>query len=271
MLKLATIMAVYDGDSPEGFRAAIDSVLNQKFSERVNSRVYLAVDGPVSEELEEQICSVEPQLHRVIRIMNNGGLANALNTLICHLEDEQFVFRMDADDLSLPTRYPCQLAYFAIGSNIDVLGTNIIEVDCRAKKRREVKFARNSREARERLGWRAPVAHPTVCFRRHVLNTTKGYPDVLYNEDIALWFRCAEFGFAFGNVQEALYEFTIDEGFWKRRSLQKAFGEWRCYVLGGLRIDGLSWKILLPTIRLILRLSPRWFQKWAYNSRLRRV
>lgn len=264
-------MSVYGGDSPENFRTAIESVLDQKFTKFVNSRVYLAIDGPVSAELEEQIRSVEPRLHRVIRIMNNGGLANALNTLICHLEDEQFVFRMDADDVSLPTRYQCQLDYFAIASNIDVLGTNIIEVDCGAKMRREVKFARGSREARERLGWRAPVAHPTVCFRRHVLTTTKGYPNVPFNEDIALWFRCAELGFIFGNVQKPLYQFTIDEGFWKRRSLQKAFWEWRCYVLGGFRLDGLSWKLLLPTIRLILRLSPLWLQKWAYKSKFRRV
>lgn len=266
MEKIATIMSVYRGDNPVDFRAAIESVLNQEFDRPIDSRVYLAVDGPISDLLAREVSAIESRLHCTIRIEKNGGLANALNNLIGLLEEERFVFRMDSDDQSEPNRYQAQLDYFSRRPEIDILGTDIVEVHCDPRKNRLVRFSRNPQEARDRLYWRVPVAHPTVCFRRQVLDAVGGYPDVPSNEDIALWFRCAELGFSFDNVPEPLYKFKIDDQFWKRRSIKKAFGEWRCYISGGIRVNGASWKLILPTGRLALRLLPRWMQKRAYAS-----
>ena len=228
------------------------------------------MDGPVPQALACVIDAVEPRLYRVVRIEKNDGLANALNTLIGQLEDESFVFRMDADDLSDPKRYQAQLDHFTKAPDIDILGTDIVEVDSEAGMRRVVTFSRNPQEARDQLHWRVPVAHPSVCFRRDVLNAVGGYPDVPFNEDVALWFRCAELGFVFGNVAQPLYLYRIDDRFWKRRSYAKAFWEWRCYVEGGMRLNGLSWKLILPTVRLLTRFFPNWLQRKVYNSRLRR-
>lgn len=270
MKKIATIMAVYHADDPSDFRTALDSVLAQQFTNPVESRIYLAVDGPVPEELEVELNNVEPLLHRLVRLDRNRGLAHALNSLISRLEDEEFVFRMDADDLSMPTRYQSQLEFFNRSPEIGILGTDMVEFDRVDGNQRTVSFSRDPEQARDWLHWRVPVAHPTVCFRRNVLNDVGGYPEVPYNEDIALWFRCAEQGYMFGNVPEPLYRFKIDERFWSRRSAEKAFWEWRCYTIGGMRLHGLSWKLFLPTVRLALRLSPKWLQKWAYGSSIRR-
>lgn len=118
-------MAVYRGDDPIEFRAAVNSIVTQKFTAPVDSRIYLAVDGPVPEALSREIDSIEPELYRVVRIKVNGGLANALNTLIGELDDECFVFRMDADDRSEPERYQIQLDYLAKATKVDILGTDI--------------------------------------------------------------------------------------------------------------------------------------------------
>lgn len=262
-------MAVYRGDDSENFRGALESVLAQELSTEVESRIYLAVDGAVPDEIDREISILGSRIHRVIRIEDNAGLANALNVLIKCLEDEEFVFRMDADDLSRPRRYQVQLDRLKQAPHIDILGTDIIEVNTATGMKREVRFARNPQEAREHLFWRVPVAHPTVCFRRHVLEKVGGYPNVRNNEDIALWFRCAELGFTFDNVHQPLYEFNIDDGFWRRRGVSKAYLEWRSYIEGGVRLDGWSWKLVLPTARLLMRLSPRWLQKWVYKSSIR--
>lgn len=270
MDKIATLIAVYCNDTPANFCASVNSIIAQKFSRPIESRIYLAVDGPIPDSLEREINAFGTQIFRVVWIEKNGGLANALNTLIDQLEDEIFIFRMDADDLSKPMRYQAQLDYLVKAPDVDILGTDIEEIDFETGSQHITKFARNCQEARNRLSWRVPVAHPTVCFRRNVLNTVGGYPNIPFNEDIALWFRCAEFGFNFDNVPEPLYQFRIDEAFWKRRNASKAFWEWRCYVTEGTRLNGPSWKLVLPTIRLAMRLSPRWLQKWAYQSKFRR-
>lgn len=270
MTKIATLMAVYHGDNPRDFRAAIDSILAQNLEESVVSRIYLAIDGPVPDPLNREIQEVERHLFKIVRQNENKGLANALNSLISLLNDEQFIFRMDADDISMATRYQSQLHYLNQNPEIDILGTDMFEFDPKHGTRRVTKFSRSPDEARNRLCWRVPVAHPTVCFRRHVFDCINGYPNVPHNEDIALWFLCAQQGYSFGNVPEPLYQFKVDEKFWNRRSIQKAFWEWRCYTLGGLELDGLSWKIFLPSLRLALRLSPKWLQRRAYESRIRR-
>ncbi|WP_334062893.1 glycosyltransferase [Limimaricola cinnabarinus] len=270
MRKIATLISVYNGDNPKDFRAAVESVLAQQFSTEVQSRIYLAVDGPVSADIDEEIIDLEPQLYRVHRIKENSGLASALNLLIRNLEDEDFIFRMDADDISRPARYETQINYLLQKEEVDILGTDIVEIDTDTGTHREVKFARTPQEARDRIYWRVPVAHPTVCFRRRAIDKIEGYPDKKNNEDIALWFRCVELGLTFDNVHEPLYEFKIDRNFWERRSTSKAIEEWRCYVEGGRRLEGISWKWFFPTARLIMRLSPSYFQKLIYNSRIRR-
>lgn len=263
-------MAVYHGDDAKSFRSALDSVIYQEFREPLEARVYLAVDGPISEKLEAELEQVEKLLFCLVRLEKNSGLASALNALISRLEDEEFVFRMDADDVALRDRYQKQLDYLTEKPDIDILGTDIWEVDSQNGSRRCVCFSRGPEEARKNLIWRVPVAHPTVCFRRVVLDTVVGYPNVVFNEDIALWIECSKLGFKFDNVPEPLLEFNVSNNFWYRRSISKSIQEWKCYTYGGWQLNGLSWRLILPTLRLGLRFAPHWLSKLAYSSRLRR-
>lgn len=136
--------------------------------------------------------------------------------------------------------------------------------------RRLVNFARSHEDAVRKIHWRVPVAHPTVCFRRSVLQTLGGYPPTPMNEDVALWFECIAHGFKFGNLQEPLLDFTVSESFFKRRGSKKAFGEFLVYTRGIWKIFGLTWKYIIPMIRLVFRLLPTSLQKQGYQSNFRR-
>lgn len=260
-------MSVYRGDDPQLLSAALDSVLAQRFTQSVTSRIYLAVDGPVSDDLDRVIAERAGSIHCLARMERNAGLANALNTLIARLQDEAFVFRMDADDLSLPTRYQTQLNRLAADTEVDILGTDIIEVDEVSGQQRQVRFARDHEDAMAQLCWRVPVAHPTVCFRREVLRQIPAYPSTGTNEDIAMWFLCAKAGFRFANVHEPLLQFRIGPTFWRRRSLGKALSELECYLRGTWLIYGISWRYVLPILRFGLRLAPQRVSRWAYGLR----
>lgn len=268
--KVATLMAVYRGDDPQALAVALESVLGQQFTDEVESHLYLAVDGPVPEGINRVIAERGERIYRIHRLDRNFGLAAALNSLIKELSDEAFIFRMDADDRSDIRRYQVQLDYFRQHPSIDILGTDIIEVDTEKGTRRRISFCRGPDDALAKLCRGVPVAHPTVCFRRHVLDRVGGYPLSGTNEDIALWFRCAQEGFRFDNVNEPLLDFTVSPHFWSRRSIGKSFSELRCYTTGIWALNGITWKYVYPILRFALRIAPRWLVRLMYASPLRR-
>lgn len=267
---IATLICVYHGDVPELFGAALCSTFEQKLRSGFESRIFLGVDGPVSEELEQVIRQYSDQLFLVERSAENRGLAKSLNALISRLTDEEFVFRMDADDLSLCDRYQAQLDYLASHPDIDILGTAITEVDCTTGQERKIGFCRGPQDAINNIHRRVPVAHPTVCFRRRVFQTVGGYPLAGTNEDLALWFECLRAGLKFDNISHAYLRFRISKGFWQRRSFKKARSELVCYVSGIYALDGLfTPKYVYPLLRLMVRLGPTAISKWMYQSSLR--
>lgn len=268
-IKIATLMSVYSGDDSVALAKALDSVLNQAFVDSIESHIYLVVDGPVCADIHRVISDREDRIYCLQRLECNSGLAAALNSIIKKLGDEEFVFRMDADDFSHVTRYQTQLDYFKQHPSIDILGTDIIEVDVESGVQRRISFCRGPDDALAKLCQRVPVAHPTVCFRRHVLDRVGGYPLSGTNEDIALWFECAREGFKFDNVPQPLLNFTVSSNFWRRRSFDKAYTELRCYVTGIWSIHGISWKYVYPLLRFSFRLSPRWLTRFFYNSSIR--
>lgn len=269
--RVAVLMAIYGRDNPELFERAITSVLDQATPLDVEVRVYLGVDGPLPEALERVVRQFEPRLFAVSRSLVNMGLAHTLNRLISLRGDEAFFFRMDADDVSLPGRFLAQLTYLAECPGIDILGTAIIEEQTESGERRVVAFARDPADARKCIAKRVPVAHPTVCLRARVLDTVGEYPAHRGNEDIAMWFECMKAGFTFDNLPTPFLLFTVGKDFWNRRSFDKAFSEFACYVRGIHSLEGWTWHYVYPAARLAVRLSPTAISKWFYGSRLRRL
>jgi glycosyltransferase involved in cell wall biosynthesis len=269
-VQIATLMAVYGGDDPGLFRAALESVATQSFRTPVDSRLYLGVDGPVGAALEAVIDEHRTAIHFLNRSPANRGLAATLNTLIAALAEEQYVFRMDADDVSLPGRYQAQLDYLHEHAGVDILGTAITEVDAVSGTERVVRFARDPDDALANLHRRVPVAHPTVCFRRRVLDAVGGYPVRGTNEDIALWFACARLGFRFDNLPGSFLRFRISPGFWRRRGMRKALSELGCYVRGIRDVYGaVSLRYIFPLGRFAVRMSPPFISRWVYGARFR--
>ena len=266
-VSIATLISVYRGDLPALVASAIDSFLAQEFTQDVDSRIYLAIDGPIPLNVRKVIDDRISKIHLIVEVEKNSGLASALNNLIAKLKDEDFIFRMDADDVSMPNRYQSQLNYFCSNKNVDIVGTDILEINEITGLNRRVSFARSHTDALAKLCWRVPVAHPTVCFRRHVLQQVSGYPITGTNEDVALWFVCAKHGFRFGNVNEPLLNFRISEEFWRRRSFRKAFSEFVCYVTGIWSLYGLTWKYIFPVLRFLMRVSPKFVSQLAYASK----
>lgn len=266
---VAVLMSVYERDDPAHFGAAVESISNQNVNDGTRIHIYLCVDGPVNDALQQAIARVTPRLHTIIHHRRNRGLAHGLNSLIDKLGDETLIFRMDSDDISLPNRFQRQIDYLQAHPHIDIVGTTIREIHRTTGASQEVRFATDPAHARKAMAVRVPVAHPTACMRRRVLERVHGYPHSRLNEDVALWFRCAAQGLQFGNVPEVLYEFYLDDDFFRRRGLVKAWGEFAAYCQGLWLLHKITWRYLFPCARLLLRLLPGPLQRYLYRAGLR--
>ena len=141
------------------------------------------------------------------------GIAHALNTGLVHAQG-RYVARMDADDISLPERLAKQVAHLQAHPEIGVSGT-------RTKFHSTV---HESRGMRAFVQWQnalitphdhyvkrfvdAPLAHPTVMFRKELIERFGGYSTGPLPEDHELWLRWMHHGVRFAKLPEELLIWT---------------------------------------------------------------
>ncbi len=130
----------------------------------------------------------------------NRGLDEALRT------PAQFVAIMHADDLCLPTRLQRQIDYFAEHPAVALCGTWIATFGGAAP--REWRYPQDPRFTKPSLLFWCCFAHPTIMFRRHVLEAGLRYDPLMPMpcEDYALWAEAAR-KYELGNVGEVLLKY----------------------------------------------------------------
>jgi cellulose synthase/poly-beta-1,6-N-acetylglucosamine synthase-like glycosyltransferase len=262
-------MSVYKNDKSAFFEEAITSIISQSYGIE-NIRIYLAVDGEIPQEIENIIEKNKKYFYKIKRIVPNQGLANALNVLIDSLEDEEYIFRMDSDDISRTDRIKMQVEFMENNGSVEICGTSIEEFLENGDKNIR-RYPSTNEKILANIHKASPFAHPSVCFRKSALQKLEKYPTKYYlGEDIALWFEAAKKGVKMANLQEIALNFRIQNNFYKRRSLSKALSEFTVYWNGTIEMFGVSPKLLFPVARLISRLMPRFVIKWTYSSNLRK-
>jgi glycosyltransferase involved in cell wall biosynthesis len=146
-----------------------------------------------------------------IRILRQEprGIVAALNAGLAAAGGE-FVARLDADDEMRPVRLAAQVRFLrehpAVGLVSSLVGFGGDRI-ANAGYARHVDWL-NSLSTPEELALNrfieAPVAHPSVMFRRELVEHHGGYRDGDFPEDYELWLRWAAAGVAMGKVPEEL-------------------------------------------------------------------
>jgi GT2 family glycosyltransferase len=219
MTDLAVIMSIYFNDRLRFVKESVDSILGQTFSQFY---FYLIFDGHVNKDVEDFITSIKDNRIKLFRLEQNGGLAKALNHLlevILRDTDFKYIARMDADDISMPERFQLQRDFLIMHSDISCVGSWYREFDEEGKFLSERKLPIGSEELRNYYFKRAPFAHPSVMYRRELIEIAGFYPvDTILLEDNVLWGKALLAGLKFANIPEYLIQFRIDRNFFKRRS-----------------------------------------------------
>ncbi len=271
MRSVAFIMSVYAGDRPEWVAEALESMLHQNCPE-TELRIYLCADGPLTPELDVCLEEFADRIHKLVRLPENRGLAFALNRLIEALEDETFVFRMDADDICLPDRVALQTDYLKQQPEILLCGGSIQEFRDRPEERGLLRTYPADTAAMSRYILKAnPFAHTTVCFRREFFERVGLYnEDLPLRQDIEMWFRAIEGDVPMANLREPLVLFRVSDELVRRRNLAVGLVEFRIFIKGIDRLKGLHPAMLWPLLRLIVRLLPSRITGWVYRRSARK-
>lgn len=179
--KVSVLMPAYNAQDYIG--EAIESILNQSFADFE----FIIVDDCSTDKTWQIIKDYSKKDKRIKPFKNkkNSGVTLTLNNGLKKCSGE-YIARMDSDDISMSQRLEKQISYME-KNNIDVLGANIIFIDENGKSFGKRKYSKNIKKT---IKLESPLAHPTVVFRKKLIDKFGGYePEFNSAEDYDLWLR----------------------------------------------------------------------------------
>lgn len=261
-------MAVYHGDRADWVSHAIDSILDQSYSDFI---FFIAIDGDICHDLMSTLNFYAQADERIILTKSsvNLGLSTCINYIvdIASQISPQFFFRMDADDVSCPNRLQKQVDYLRKNPMVSVLGSSLTEIDENDVVVGHRKLPETHQEIVEMLPKRCPINHPTVVFRFDVFRRGFRYQDSLRNtQDYFMWIDLVKSDLQFANLPEELLQFRRVNDFYKRRGFSKSINEFRArfYAMKTLRQRNIP-NLGYAGAVFFLRLLPSRLVKLAYR------
>jgi hypothetical protein len=265
MNKVAFIITVYKNDNTQFFKEAIESIINQNYGVN-NINIYLGIDGEIPDMTKTFIEENNNFFYKIVQNKTNKGLAFTLNRLIDLLENEEFIFRMDSDDICAKNRVSKQL-FLKENKDILLLGSDLIEIDKNGNELKYKKMPKSSHDIYNYSIARNPFNHPTVVLRKDFFSLIGKYNETLLkSQDYELWARALKKRVKCSNINEALLYFRIDDNYMKKRnSIVNYINELK------ISLD-LMWhfkkfsqfpKIL---VKFLLRILPSSIGQYAYNK-----
>ncbi len=181
----------------------LPSALKSIFANTIQpDQVLVTVDGRVSKSFEKFIKELESIYPlEIVWINKKVGLDRALNIGILKCRNE-FIFRADGDDINLKKRFETQLPFLING--YDVVGSNIDEYDEKGEFLCTKKVPITMEEINKTIPFRNPINHMTVAYKKSIVISVNGYPDLFLKGDYGLWIKLNEKGFKFKNIDSSL-------------------------------------------------------------------
>lgn len=216
-MKYSVLMSVYEKENPKYFEESIQSMVDQTIAP---DEFVIVKDGKITNELEEVIkkfTSKTSNLFKIIDLKENVGLGPALAIGVENCKNE-YIARMDSDDISIPTRIEKQLKKLEEDPELDIIGSSVgefIESIDNVISYREL--PEKNKEIQDFSKKRNPFAHPSVLLRKQKVLEAGNYREYYLCEDYDLWNRMIAKGAKCYNIQEHLVFMRISKDFFKRR------------------------------------------------------
>lgn len=203
MPKVSVVIPVFNAE--KYLESSIESILNQT---EKDIEVIIINDGSTDTSLE--ILNALQKKDNRIKIISqeNKGVIKSLNEAILNSKGD-YIARMDADDISFPHRIEKMLDYME-KHNLDLCGSSAVTINERGEEIGKITRPETKDEIMRFTILHNPFIHPSVMFRRSIIEKVGLYKNFKHAEDYELWTRIV-FKYKVANIQEPLLYYRIHE------------------------------------------------------------
>ncbi|MGA7831606.1 MAG: glycosyltransferase [Terracidiphilus sp.] len=206
-MQVSVVLPAYNSHKFIG--RAIESVLAQTYR---NFELIVIDDGSTDNTLQIIKKYAEQDARIKVYMQRNSGMAATLNRGI-HLAANEWIFRMDNDDLMRPNRLERQLAFIGEHPELAVASSLVRHIDAKDQVIGKDKSQLTTYEsvdqlvaANELIGFN----HPAVALRKSAVCDVGGYRQEFWPaEDIDLWNRLVEKGYKILVQPEYLLDYRM--------------------------------------------------------------
>ena len=264
---VSVIMGVYNPNSKEEILRAVNSILDQTYTD---FEFIICDDGSnaVTKRWLADIAQLDSRI-KLIENTVNQGLAATLNHCIM-VSEGIYIARQDADDYSDRTRFEKQLRFLSDHPEYSFVGSNVYYFSD-AGVWGEFRYPAYPKS--NDFMWMSPFSHGSLIFRKEVLMKNNLYRvarETMRCEDYDLFMRIYLNGDKAANLQENLYYYCEDENTIKRRKFTDRLIEVkvraRYFDKLGLYPEGIIYLLKpvivgLITIRLLNRMKDLFYHR----------
>lgn len=181
---------------------AINSILNQTFTDFE----LIVVNDCSTDTTEQEILAIADSRIQYIKNAQNSGLIYNLN-LSFSLAKGKYIVRMDADDISLPTRIAEQVGFMEANTKVGICGTWF---ESFGTQNTIAQYETENDAIKLRMLYQCHFCHPTVILRKSIIAENNLTYDraFIHAEDYELWGRMA-FMTGFANIGQVLLKYRI--------------------------------------------------------------
>jgi len=200
-------MAVYNDEF--WLKESIQSILSQTYQ----NWEFIIIDDGSNDQSKEIIKRYLDKDNRIKLIENNNniGLAASLNKGILCASGE-YIARMDADDISEPTRFQKQITFLGENSTIDVLGTGAEIIDKKDNSYGYINMIESPSKIIKNISVKKLFFHPSVMIRKSYFDKVGLYEKSLRKgQDLELWIRGLGFGAKYHNLKSPEIKYRIND------------------------------------------------------------
>lgn len=180
---VSVVMPVYNGE--QYIAAAINSLLQGTLQD---FELLIIDDG--STDNSRSIATTASRCDKRVHVLDNvygKGISGALNTGL-HKARAPFIARADADDINVRSRLQRQYNFLQDNEAVHLVGGGYAPFN-ETGIRRRIFHPRQSLEIAWRFIGDSFFCHPSVMFRRSIIDEFGGYPDGYAAEDYAFFSR----------------------------------------------------------------------------------
>lgn len=194
------------------YEELVKSILS--IDEEINIDVLVVDDGSAVPPKKEELGKAYGQRGKVFLevLENNQGIEQALNRglKIIAKQEYEYIGRLDCGDLNHKNKYTKQINYLDTNKDVFLLGTWAKMVDERGDFLYNLKHPIAYKEIKKRMFLNNMFIHPTVVFRKEVIEKIGYYPTNYKSaEDFAYFFNIVK-RLKSENYPEILLDYVID-------------------------------------------------------------